>query len=119
MSDVAHEGLPVTETVNLDTPSAEVTADQARVAELEAQLKAAQDALTAAQAASTAPAGPPEQLAGHVAPSAAQKVFDALDAGQAVDDADLQAAKDEVQRYLDTAGPMAALVAAWERLRQL
>ncbi|MGH6994191.1 MAG: hypothetical protein ACREES_00730 [Stellaceae bacterium] len=89
---------------------------QAQLAEVRAELTATREQLAQAQ---TAPQAAAEALVAHVAPSRAQAVLDAVQAGEAVTSVDLAAAKDEVQHYLDTAGPMKALVDAWEKLRQL
>lgn len=68
-----------------------------------------------APAAETAPQGAPESLTG----SKIGAVLDTLAAGEIPTDSDLQAARDELAARLGEEGPIADLVAAHERLRQV
>lgn len=65
--------------------------------------------------AETAPQGTPESLTG----SKIGAVLDTLAAGEIPTDSDLQAARDELAARLGEEGPIADLVAAHERLRQV
>lgn len=98
------------------TSEQELAQLRAQLAETQADLARSKDALASAQAS---PAAPADALAAHAAPSKVQEILDAVDAGTPIVHDDLVAAKQELQYYLDTAGPMKALVDAWERLRQL